>query len=111
MSAYAYSNSAMERLCEQRHEEGLPGLAIQWGPISEVGMVANLGIVDTADAVPGTKPQSIRSCLSTLDCLLHQHHPVMSAFVLTEKTVNKEKRKPFVPPSAVLLGAGNGSGP
>lgn len=34
---YGMANSAMERLIEKRRIDGLSGLAIQWGPISEVG--------------------------------------------------------------------------
>ncbi|GFQ77545.1 fatty acid synthase [Trichonephila clavata] len=32
---YGYANSVMERICENRAHEGLPGLAIQWGPIGD----------------------------------------------------------------------------
>ncbi|CAF5042184.1 unnamed protein product, partial [Rotaria magnacalcarata] len=45
---YGYANSTMERICEQRQKDGLPGLAIQWGAIGDVGMVIeNLGSNDT----------------------------------------------------------------
>lgn len=33
---YGFSNSIMERICEQRRLDNLPGLAIQWGAIGEV---------------------------------------------------------------------------
>ena len=36
---YGYANSSMERICEKRVEAGLPGLAIQWGAIGDVGLV------------------------------------------------------------------------
>uniref|UniRef100_A0A834UD05 oleoyl-[acyl-carrier-protein] hydrolase n=1 Tax=Vespula pensylvanica TaxID=30213 RepID=A0A834UD05_VESPE len=36
------ANSIMERICEKRVEEGLPGLAIQWGAIGDVGLVAEM---------------------------------------------------------------------
>lgn len=39
---YGWANSAMERIVEQRQEDGLPGLAIQWGPIGDVGMILGL---------------------------------------------------------------------
>lgn len=36
---YGYSNSVMERIVEQRQANGLPGLAIQWGAIGDVGLI------------------------------------------------------------------------
>lgn len=36
-SIYAMFNFAIERLCEKRCREKLPGLAIQWGPINATG--------------------------------------------------------------------------
>ncbi len=33
---YGMSNSIMERICEKRHADGLPGLAIQWGAVGDV---------------------------------------------------------------------------
>lgn len=39
-SNYGLSNSIMERICEERRAEGLPALAIQWGAIGDVGLVA-----------------------------------------------------------------------
>lgn len=39
-TGYGYANSAMERIVEQRNADGLPGIAIQFGPIADVGVVA-----------------------------------------------------------------------
>ncbi|XP_072382070.1 fatty acid synthase-like [Diabrotica undecimpunctata] len=36
---YGYANSALERLCEQRKRDNLPGLAIEWGPVADVGVL------------------------------------------------------------------------
>lgn len=36
---YGWANSAMERIMEQRQTDGKPALAIQWGPIGDVGMI------------------------------------------------------------------------
>ena len=38
-SNYGFANSAMERICEERVKSGLPGLAIQWGAIGDVGLI------------------------------------------------------------------------
>eukprot|EP00128_Syssomonas_multiformis_P007456 Colp12_sorted_trinity150504_noHs@32013 len=39
-AAYAHANAACERIVHQRNADGLPGVAIQWGAIDNVGMVA-----------------------------------------------------------------------
>ncbi|CAF3471296.1 unnamed protein product [Rotaria socialis] len=86
---YGYANSTMERICEQRQKDGLPGLAIQWGAIGDVGMVIeNLGSNDTV--VGGTLPQRMTSCLETIDYFLQQspNIPVVSSYVLAEKLQN-----------------------
>lgn len=36
---YGLANSAMERIVERRQALGLPGLAIQWGAIGDVGLI------------------------------------------------------------------------
>ncbi|XP_026523135.1 fatty acid synthase [Notechis scutatus] len=87
-SNYGFANSTMERICEQRRHDGLPGLAIQWGAIGDVGIVLEtMGTNDTV--IGGTLPQRISSCLDVLDHFLNQPHPVMSSFVLAEKLLAK----------------------
>ncbi|KFP01543.1 Fatty acid synthase [Calypte anna] len=83
-SNYGFANSTMERICEQRHHDGLPGLAIQWGAIGDVGiLLKTMGNKEVV--VGGTIPQQISSCLEVLDTFLNQPHPVTSSFVLAEK--------------------------
>ncbi|XP_054609993.1 fatty acid synthase isoform X1 [Dunckerocampus dactyliophorus] len=105
-SNYGYANSAMERLCEKRRHDGLPGLAIQWGAIGDVGVV--LETMGGNDAViGGTLPQRIASCLDVLDHFLCQQRPVMSSFVLAERTVVKTEvgsQKDLVEAVAHILG-------
>ncbi|XP_044275877.1 fatty acid synthase [Varanus komodoensis] len=87
-SNYGFANSTMERICEQRQHDGLPGLAVQWGAIGDVGVVLEtMGSNDTV--IGGTLPQRINSCLEVLDHFLNQPHPVMSSFVLAEKVLTK----------------------
>lgn len=75
----------MERLCEARQADGLPGLAVQWGAIGDVGLVLDtLGDNDTV--VGGTLPQRIASCLSTLGALMALPHPVVASMVLADKS-------------------------
>ncbi|NXR52975.1 FAS synthase, partial [Hippolais icterina] len=87
-SNYGFANSTMERICEQRRHDGLPGLAIQWGAIGDVGiLMKTMGNKDIV--VGGTIPQQMSSCLEVLDIFLNQPHPVMSSFVLAEKVTAK----------------------
>lgn len=81
---YGFANSAMERICEARQAAGLPGVAIQWGAIGDVGLILeNMGGNDTE--VGGTLPQRMSSCLSTIDMFLQQPHAVVASMVLAEK--------------------------
>nr|XP_006635198.2 PREDICTED: fatty acid synthase isoform X1 [Lepisosteus oculatus] len=85
-SNYGFANSTMERICEQRRHDGLPGLAVQWGAIGDVGVV--LETMGGNDAViGGTLPQRMSSCMEVLDRFLNQPRPVMSSFVLAERAV------------------------
>jgi fatty acid synthase len=79
-SNYGYANVAADELCRRRHAEGLPGLAIQWGPINDVGFFFdNAHHVDISSM--RAKPQSIDSCMQLLEeCLLHKT-PVMASVV------------------------------
>ncbi|XP_010886932.2 fatty acid synthase [Esox lucius] len=89
-SNYGYANSAMERVCEQRCHDGLPGLAVQWGAIGDVGVVLEtMGGNDVV--VGGTLPQRIASCLEVLDRFLCERRPVMSSFVLAERSAVKSE--------------------
>lgn len=66
---YAYANSSVERICEQRRSRGQHALAIQWGAIGDVGAAfENLGGNNVV--VGGTIPQRMPSCQSTLSKLL-----------------------------------------
>lgn len=81
---YGLANSAMERICEARQSAGLPGVAIQWGAIGDVGIILEtMGGNDTE--VGGTLPQRMSSCLTTMDIFLQQPHPVVASMVLAEK--------------------------
>ncbi|CAG7726235.1 unnamed protein product [Allacma fusca] len=75
---YGYANSVMERICEQRKTKGLPALAIQWGAVGDVG-VFHRTMKDKN--VFGLAPQSLTSCLETLDLYLQQNRTVVSSYV------------------------------
>ncbi|XP_071652383.1 LOW QUALITY PROTEIN: fatty acid synthase-like [Temnothorax longispinosus] len=69
---YGMANSVMERICEKRMEEGLHGLAIQWGAVGDVGLVADMQEENKELVIGGTLQQRISSCLKTLEIFLLQ---------------------------------------
>nr|XP_045622655.1 fatty acid synthase-like [Procambarus clarkii] len=83
---YGWANSVCERVVESRVRAGLPGVAVQWGGIGEVGILANtLGNVE----VGGTKPQSVRSVLESLDVLLLSGSSIVSSLCLATRNSTK----------------------
>ncbi|KAJ8049572.1 Fatty acid synthase [Holothuria leucospilota] len=79
-SNYGFANSAMERICENRREEQLPALAIQWGVIGDVGVVAD-SETGNDTVIVGCAAQTLHSCLSTLDLFLSTRKPVLASLV------------------------------
>ncbi|CAL1677398.1 unnamed protein product [Lasius platythorax] len=79
------ANSVMERICERRINEGLHGLAIQWGAIGDVGLVADMQENDKELVIGGTLQQEISSCLNTLEIFLLQDRSIVSSMVVAEK--------------------------
>jgi len=84
-SNYGMSNSAMERIIEQRHNDGFPAKTIQWGAIGEVGLVAAIAKDKLDMEIGGTIMQTISSCLEELDRLILNEHPIVSSMVVAEK--------------------------
>nr|UEN71129.1 fatty acid synthase 1 [Glyphodes pyloalis] len=82
---YGLSNSVMERICEWRKKLGLPALAVQWGAIGDVGLVADMQDEDVQLEIGGTLQQRVSSCLLALDKFLKQDAPVVSSMVVAEK--------------------------
>lgn len=85
---YGFANSVMERVCEHRREDGLHGLAIQWGAIGDVGVVTQIMGASQDINIGGTRPQRIPSCLSTLDKFLNTEFPVCASMVKADKRTN-----------------------
>jgi len=67
---YGMANSVMERVIEYRNKDGLPGKAIQWGAVGEVGLVADMAEEKIDMEIGGTLQQRISSCIQELDHLL-----------------------------------------
>ncbi|XP_049273356.1 LOW QUALITY PROTEIN: fatty acid synthase-like [Rhipicephalus sanguineus] len=101
---YAYANSVMERVCERRVEDGLPGLAIQWGAIGDVGVLHDNMGADTT--VAGIEQQSIRSCMAVMDHFSAKSHPVVSSFVKSSlsRTADSKDKGNLVQNVAHILG-------
>ena len=59
-------------------------MAIQWGPIGDVGVFINE--VGDNDTVMGfTEPQRLRSCFQSLDMLMSQSEPIVTSYVPADK--------------------------
>ncbi|KAG7203842.1 hypothetical protein KM043_017898 [Ampulex compressa] len=101
---YGMSNSIMERICEKRVQEGFPGLAIQWGAIGQVGLLANLEKDDKTIVIGGTLQQDLTSCLEVLDNFFLQNIPVVSSMVVAEKNVERVDLTSIVNTVANIIG-------
>ncbi|XP_072750344.1 fatty acid synthase-like [Anoplolepis gracilipes] len=84
-SNYGMANSVMERICEKRVQEGLHGLAVQWGAVGDVGLVADMQEDDKEMVIGGTLQQKISSCIEKLEEFLLQEQPVVASMVVAEK--------------------------
>jgi fatty acid synthase len=73
----------MERICEQRKADGLHSLAVQWGAVGDVGVFHR---TMKNKKVFGLAPQSLKSCLETLDLYLQQDKTVVSSFIPFHRT-------------------------
>ncbi|XP_032662832.1 fatty acid synthase-like [Odontomachus brunneus] len=82
---YGMANSVMERICERRVADGLPGLAIQWGAVGDVGLFAERQGTNKELVIAGTLQQKISSCLQKLEVFLLQDYPVVASMVAAEK--------------------------
>ncbi|KAJ8712849.1 hypothetical protein PYW08_008153 [Mythimna loreyi] len=82
---YGLSNSVMERICEWRKKLGLPALAVQWGAVGDVGLVADMQDDDVQLEIGGTLQQRISSCLAALDKFMKQDAAIVSSIVVAEK--------------------------
>ncbi|PNF18738.1 hypothetical protein B7P43_G05011 [Cryptotermes secundus] len=82
---YGMNNSIMERICEARVRDGLPGLAVQWGAVGDVGLVAEMQEKHRDRAIGGLLMQRIASCLEVLDIFMRQSCPIVASMVVADK--------------------------
>ncbi|CAG9820290.1 unnamed protein product [Phaedon cochleariae] len=102
---YGMANCVMERICERRKQDGFPALAIQWGAIGEVGLVAEMQEKDCELEIGGTLQQRISSCLKVLDGFLaNREATIVSSMVVAEKRGASEKAENIVQAVLNILG-------
>ncbi|XP_047538484.1 fatty acid synthase-like [Vanessa atalanta] len=101
---YGFSNSVMERICEKRKALGLPALAVQWGAIGDVGLVADMQDEDVQLEIGGTLQQRISSCLLSLDKFLKQDAAIVSSIVVAEKKAGGSGCDSMVEAVAQIMG-------
>jgi fatty acid synthase len=75
---YGYANSVCERICEMRRRDGFHGLAIQWGPIADVGLLAD---DENVERLSGVVKQRINSCLEVMDKFLQYPDSILYSVV------------------------------
>ncbi|KAK9884211.1 hypothetical protein WA026_005161 [Henosepilachna vigintioctopunctata] len=102
---YGMANSIMERICEKRKKDGFPGLAIEWGAVGDVGLVANMQELHTEIEIGGTLQQRINSCLQVMDSFLRQKESaIVSSIVVAEKKSGSGGADNIVDAVANILG-------
>ncbi|KAL1501269.1 hypothetical protein ABEB36_006624 [Hypothenemus hampei] len=102
---YGMANSVMERICEQRQRDGLPAIAIEWGAVGDVGLVAELQNDSIELAIGGTLQQRISNCLQVMDNLLKQNESaIVSSIVVAEKRAGAGGADNIVDAVANILG-------
>ncbi|KAH7944594.1 hypothetical protein HPB52_021512 [Rhipicephalus sanguineus] len=101
---YGYANSVMERICDRRVADGLPGLAIQWGTVGDVGLIGES--MGQQTFLLGLAPQKIRSCIAVMDQFLSQGHPVVSSYVKADQSpkLDGDKKQDLIQSVARILG-------
>lgn len=91
-SNYAMANAIMERIVESRCKEKLPGKAIQWGAIDDVGSAYKL-VQSKSDGknLSGFGFQNINNCLNVVDTLLMSPEPIVSSYIVKQKVEMKKR--------------------
>ncbi|CAH1131325.1 unnamed protein product [Ceutorhynchus assimilis] len=102
---YGMANAVMEKICEKRKNDGLPALAIQWGAVGDVGLVADMQEESVEMEIGGTLQQRISNCLEVMDILLKQNEAVIvSSMVVAEKRSSYGGSDSIVDTVAAILG-------
>ncbi|HEX4505853.1 MAG TPA: SDR family NAD(P)-dependent oxidoreductase, partial [Alphaproteobacteria bacterium] len=77
--SYVAANMALEAIARRRKAEGLPALAVAWGPIGDVGYLARQDAArDALMRRLATAPMAAREALDSLPLLLGSGEPVVA---------------------------------
>ena len=77
-AGYVAANAAAEAVIERRHAAGLPGLAVQWGPIADAGyLVREAGVAQMLNRQLGGRMLHAADALDMLPELLASGRPVI----------------------------------
>lgn len=79
-AAYVSANRYMDALVAYRQRAGLPGLAIQWGTVSDVGLAASAENRSERLAEEGIAPLTPQECTQIFDQLYTNDAPIVGAF-------------------------------
>jgi acyl carrier protein len=81
---YVAANAYMEGLARRRRREGLPALAIGWGPITDVGVVArNERLQSNLQKLTGVSGMKVREALDLMAQALRQPGDMADLAVMT----------------------------
>ena len=101
-SNYAYGNSFCDNLILDRNKNNLSGLSIQWGPVDDVGFVSRQGKINSLSNI---LPQSIVSCLGTIDKLLGcERNGIYCNYINLTKKIDTVNDKSLVDLTCRILG-------
>lgn len=87
---YGMANSIMEQIIDRRVRDQLPGKAIQWGAIGDVGIIARKFAGINNVEVLGTLPQRMDNCLAVMDELICGNAAIVSSMVMAQKEQAKK---------------------
>ncbi|XP_057669272.1 fatty acid synthase-like [Diorhabda carinulata] len=95
---YAFANSSLEKICEKRRMDNLPSLAMQWGPIADVGIIADKFHSMT---IYNLENQRIESCWETLETFMLNKDVVVGVPTVFSTTAQSDKKKGSSPVETV----------
>ncbi|HUH72972.1 MAG TPA: SDR family NAD(P)-dependent oxidoreductase [Chitinophagales bacterium] len=79
-AAYVSANRYMDALVAYRQRAGLPGLAIQWGTVSDVGLAASAENRSDRLKEEGIAPLTPQECTQIFDQVYTNDAPIVGAF-------------------------------
>lgn len=87
---YGMSNSVLDRIVEDRRRNNLPAKSIQWGPISDIGLVSRITDNDNTVEVTHCSQQRPDRCFRFMDALLYSKSAIVSSIQVPHKRTIQE---------------------